>query len=409
MTNPAHQPHDPGAADRIAALIAAQPEGCSLLQPFYAEPEIFARDIERIHMGHWLCVGHESRAAQPGDYFVFDIAGESVIVIRGKDATLRALINVCRHRGSHVCYEKEGNAKLLVCPYHAWSYELDGRLKAARHMGSTIDKAKFGLKSIHLRVLEGLVFICFADQPPALTRAERSLRASLGRYGWADARIAHREVYSVDANWKLVTENYQECYHCTPAHPEFSRHHATDKPYEETEGLRTAVDAKARAMGIDIPQLNHWDTTEGAGEEGVDVYHDAAYPGTLTGSEDGQPIAPLMGDFTDYDGGFTYVDVGPASYFLAYPDHGVVYLFIPREAQKTDMEVLWLVRADAEAGRDYEPARLAWMWDVTSIADKKIIDFNQKGVNSRFYEPGPYTPMEDPARNFIAWYLAEIA
>ena len=90
-------------------------------------------------------------------------------------------------------------------------------------------------------------------------------------------------------------------------------------------------------------------------------------------------------------------------------EHVLVYLFIPREAQKTDMEVLWLVCAEAQAGRDYDPARLAWMWDVTSIADKKIIDFNQKGVNSRFYEPGPYTPMEEPTRNFVAWYLAEIA
>ena len=409
MTSPAPHSRDPSAADRIAALIAAQPDTRALLQPFYADAEVFARDVERVHLRHWLCVGHESRAAGPGDYFVFDVSSESVIVIRGKDGNLRALINVCRHRGSHVCYEKEGTTKLLVCPYHAWSYELDGRLKAARHIGSTIDKANFGLRSIHLRVLEGLVFICFADEPPALDRAERSLRASLGRYGWGDARIAHRAVYSVDANWKLVTENYLECYHCTPSHPEFSRFHATDKPHEETEKLRAAVQSKSRAMGIDIPLLDHWDTAEGSDEEGVDVYHDAAYPGAVTGSEDGQAVAPLMGDFTDYDGGFSYVDVGPASYFLAYPDHGVVYLFIPREAQKTDMELLWLVRADAQEGRDYDPARLVWMWDVTSIADKKIIDFNQKGVNSRFYEPGPYTPMEESTRRFINWYLAEIA
>jgi phenylpropionate dioxygenase-like ring-hydroxylating dioxygenase large terminal subunit len=409
MTKSAKHPHNLAAPDGIPALIAAQPEGRSLLQPFYADAEVFARDIERIHLRHWLCAGHESRAANPGDYFVFDVVGESVIVIRGKDGVLRGLLNVCRHRGSHVCYEKEGNAKLLVCPYHAWAYELDGRLKAARHMGASIDKTKFSLRPIHLRVLEGLVFICFADQPPALERAERSLRASLGRYGWGDAKVAHRALYSVDANWKLVTENYLECYHCTPSHPEFSRFHSTGKPHQETEELRAAVDAKSRAMGIDIPLLDHWEATEGIDQEGVDVYHDAAYPGAVSGSEDGRPVAPLMGDFTDYDGGFTYVDVGPSSYFLAYPDHGVVYLFIPREAQKTDMEVLWLVRADAIEGRDYDPARLIWMWDVTSIADKRIIDFNQKGVNSRFYEPGPYTPMEVSTRSFVAWYLAKIA
>ena len=93
------------------------------------------------------------------------------------------MINVCRHRGSHVCYEKSGNANLLVCPYHAWSYDLDGSLRSARHMGKTLDKAKFGLKRIHVRVLEGLVFVCFADEPPTLDSAERTLHASLGRYG----------------------------------------------------------------------------------------------------------------------------------------------------------------------------------------------------------------------------------
>ena len=199
-----------------------------------------------------------------------------------------------------------------------------------------------------------------------------------------------------------------ECYHCTPAHPEFSRFHATDKPHEETGELRAAAHDRACAMGIDIPAVDHWAQSSGSREEGVDCYHDATYPGYVTGSRDGQAVAHLMGDFTDYDHGFSYVDVGPASFFLAYPDHGVVYLFIPREAQKTDMEILWLVAKDAEEGKDYECDALTWLWDVTSIADKKIIDFNQKGVNSRFYEPGPYTPMEAPARRFVTWYLEEI-
>ena len=141
----------------------------------------------------------------------------------------------------------------------------------------------------------------------------------------------------------------------------------------------------------------------------VDCFHDATYPESVTGSEDGRPVAPLMGDFTDYDGGFSYLDVGPASFFLAYPDHGVMYLFIPRGPQKTDMEISWLVRADAREGEDYDRARLTWMWDVTSVADKLIIDQNQQGVNSRYYQPGPYGPMEAQTRDFVEWYLQQIA
>ncbi len=171
-------------SDQLRELIAAQPKGRALQQAFYSDASIYALDVERIFMRKWLCVGHESRIPNSGDFFVHEIAGESLIIIRGRDEVVRALVNVCRHRGSEVCYEKEGNAKVLVCPYHAWAYELDGSLRAAREMNESIDKSEYGLTQIHLRILEGLIFVCFADDPPKLDEVEETLRASLGRYGW---------------------------------------------------------------------------------------------------------------------------------------------------------------------------------------------------------------------------------
>ncbi len=392
----------------LSSLLARQPKGASLLQEFYASPEVFARDVERIHLRRWLCVGHVSRLPKPGDWFVFNIANESLIIVRGRDDRVRALVNVCRHRGSRVCYEPEGHSRMLVCPYHAWTYDLDGRLRSARLMAELQGPARHDLHEIQLRILEGLIFVCFADDPPGLDDAEEWLAGSLRRYGWGDARVAHRETYSVDANWKLVTENYEECYHCAPAHPEFSRYHATEKPPAEGAELRAEAERRARQMGIELPSRLSWPAGRG-GQEGVDCYHDATYPGSVTGSQDGRPVAPLMGDFSDYHGGFSYVEVGPASFFLAYPDHGVMYLFVPREAQKTDMEICWLVDADAREGVDYDVPRLTWMWHVTSLADKKIIDHNQKGVNSRYYRPGPYGPMEGQSRRFTEWYLEQMA
>jgi Rieske 2Fe-2S family protein len=390
----------------LQTLLARQPKQCSLLQEFYSDPEVFDRDLERVHMRHWLCVGHASQVARAGDWFRFDIARESLLIVRGRDDRVRALVNVCRHRGSHVCYEAEGHTRAFVCPYHGWTYDLDGRLRSARYM-SHLDASDYGLHEIHARVLEGLVFVCFADDPPSLDAAESALAASLGRYGWADAKVAHRQRYSVDANWKLVTENYMECYHCRPAHPEFSRHHATEKPDDEVSALREEAAKRAKAMGIEIPVVAQWPAGL-PGQESVECDHDATYPDAVTGSEDGRPLAPLMGDFSDYDGGFTYVDVGPASFYLAYPDHGVVYLFIPRATQTTDMEILWLVRADAQEGVDYDAEKLSWMWHVTSLADKRIIDHNQQGVNSRYYAPGPYAAMEAGTQAFVEWYLNEI-
>jgi phenylpropionate dioxygenase-like ring-hydroxylating dioxygenase large terminal subunit len=396
--------------DQLRELIDSQPKGCALQQVFYSDPSIYALDVERIFMRRWLCVGHESRIPNIGDFFVHEIAGESLIIVRGTDEAVRALVNVCRHRGSEVCYETEGNAKVLVCPYHAWAYELDGSLRAARQMDESLGESEYGLTRIHTRILEGLIFVCFAHDPPKLDHVEQTLGRSLGRYGWADAKVAHRGIYSVDANWKLAMENYFECYHCGPAHPEFARHHATEKHLApEAKALRERVHARAKEMGIEIPYVANWPCSVTSGEEIVDSFHDAAYPGSVTGSEDGQRVAPLMGDFTDYDGGFSYVDVGPASAFLAYPDYGVVYLFIPRDIQTTDMEIIWLVAKDAKEGVDYELDRLIWMWDVTSIADKTIIDHNQKGVNSRYYRPGPYGPMEEMPRAMTEWYLEQIA
>ena len=395
--------------DQLRELIATQPKGCALHQAFYSDPSIYALDMERIFMRKWLCVGHESRIPNSGDFFVHEIAGESIILIRGRDDAVRALVNVCRHRGSEVCYEKEGNAKVLVCPYHAWAYDLDGSLRAAREMNENIDKSKYGLTQIHVRILEGLIFVCFADDPPKLNDVQQALGASLGRYGWADAKVVHRGIYSVDANWKLALENYFECYHCGPAHPEFARHHATQHLNSEATALREKTRARAREIGIEIPEISNWPWPATPGEESVDVFHDTTYPGSVTGSEDGQAVAPLMGDFGAYDGGFSYVDVGPASTFLAYPDYGVMYLFIPHDTQTTDMEIVWLVAKDAKEGVDYELDRLIWMWDVTSIADKRIIDHNQKGVNSRYYRPGPYSPMETMPQSMTEWYLEQIA
>jgi phenylpropionate dioxygenase-like ring-hydroxylating dioxygenase large terminal subunit len=395
--------------EHIANLIVRQPPSAPLLQDFYSDSQIFERDLERIHLRRWLCVGHVGRVPKPGDWFRVDIADESIVVVRGRDEQLRALVNVCRHRGSRVCYEEEGNARLLVCPYHAWSYDLDGSLRSARHMGADFEAGDFPLTRISLQVIEGLIFICFADDPPELSEGRRALAVSLGRYGWAEAKVAHRETYGVAANWKLVTENYLECYHCAPAHPEFSRSHATEKPDHEVAELRAQSADRARAQGIEIPYVDQFPDGGPPGEESTRCNHDATHPGFVTGSEDGKALAPLMGDFSDYDGGFTYVTLGPASFFLAYPDHGVVYRFVPRGSQRTEMELTWLVKGDAVEGRDYDRERLTWLWHITSLADQQIIEQNQLGVNSRYYRPGPYAPMEGQPSRFAAWYLQQVA
>ena len=396
------------AGNGIAGLVAEQAAGHPLAQIFYSDPEIFRRDLDRMVLRHWLCAGHVSSVPNVGDFFLLEVANESAIIVRGEDGELRALVNVCRHRGSRVCRERSGNTRVLICPYHAWTYGIDGKLRAARHMAEPFDKTRHGLKQIALRVVEGLIFVTFAEEPLGLSKVEEVLRRGYGPYGWADAKVAHRETYPIEANWKLAVENYVECYHCAPSHPEYARLHANEQPRAKIAELNAQMDERAAALGLTIPNQDHWALAAERGEEATYCVRYAMLRGAVTGSPDGQAVAPLMGAFKGYDGGSTFIHVGPASFFLAYPDHGLIYRFIPRTVQRSELEVIWLVRGDAREGVDYGRDRLTWLWKVTSDADKRIIEDNQRGVNSRYYEPGPFSIMESQERRFIEWYLSEI-
>jgi len=383
--------------------------GFALPRAFYCDPEIFEREQARLLGRHWHCVGHASQVPEPGDYFTAEFCGESLIVVRGGDREVRALLNVCRHRGSRVCTERAGRARGgFVCPYHAWSYALDGSLRGAARMPEGFERARYALRSLSASVIEGLIFISFAAQPPGLTRVREVLAGTAGVYGWADARVAHRETYAVQANWKLAVENYMECYHCAPAHEEYSRFHLYARPAALNREADDKLRERARGLGLQILEAFHWGTKAGAGEEAVASMRSALAAGTVSGSEDGRALAPLMGRFSDYDGGVTFFDVGLTSDFLAYPDHGLIYRFVPRAFDSTEMEVIWLVHQDARAGSDYDPERLTWLWKVTSVADKRIIELNQRGVSSRYYEPGPYSEMEQDTRRYVEWLLAEL-
>ena len=168
------------------------------------------------------------------------------------------------------------------------------------------------------------------------------------------------------------------------------------------------MEARTCALGVEVGTITRW-LPSSSGEPPIMCFRYALYEGVKTGSEDGSPLAPLMGEFTDYDGGVTSTHFGPASFFVAYADHGVIYRFMPLTVSTSAMEVIWLVRGDAREGVDYDRTKLTWLWRVTSEADKRITEDNQAGVNSRYYTPGPYAPMEPNAKRYIAWYLGELA
>ena len=375
---------------QIRELLATHTAGQSLAQGFYTREDIFMRDMDLL-LNRWTYVGHTSEIPNSGDFLTAELGLESAIVIRGQDNTIRALANVCRHRGSRICATPRGHANILTCPYHAWAYNLDGTLRQARQMPQDFEPAQHSLLFLPIAIVGGLIFISFGKAPPSFTNASQAIERMTGHFGWDSAKIAVRKTYSVKSNWKLLLENYHECYHCGPAHPEFSELHMLARP-----GIRH--------IGEDDNEA--W-AAEADGREVYRVMHSHLADDASTGSRNGKPVAPLMGQAT-YEDACVFSELGFLSAFLAYSDYGVLYRFIPRGVLDTDMEVIWLVNGNAEAGRDYDPETLTWLWDVTSLADKKIIERNQAGVLSRAYRPGPFSLMEPGTKQYVERYLAEL-
>lgn len=419
----------------IEALIDTQPAGHSLSRAFYCDPQLFALDTERVFRRRWLLLDHASRIAKRGDFFVAEIAGESLIVVRDQNDGISVLFNVCRHRGSRVCLEQSGHAARFTCPYHAWTYALDGRLLAARQMPEGFDKRLNALRRCPVEVVEGLIFVYIGDDPVLdFEPVRRAITPFVGLHGIRDAKIAARETFRTRANWKLVVENFLECYHCLHTHPEYcevnsvvkliangSEHASAEylgywEKWKATQGetsLAQVVVSSSpseesfdprRPYSISHPSMR-------AGGPRMAVYAAMRTPineGYLTMTKDGLPVAPLMGSFTAFDGGKTSVSVDYIGRMTAANDYAALFRFIPVSVGVTDFEIIWLVRNDAVEGKDYDLERLTWLWHVTTGQDKVLAENNQLGVESRSYTPGPYSLLEDSVNRFVQWYLEQI-
>ena len=389
-------------------LISKYQGSQSLPRQFYTSETVYKMDIQHYWNHSWIWVGHINQIPNVGDFFLFDYGYESVIIARDKNGSVNAFLNVCRHRGSRVCIEKSGNTRLFVCPYHAWTYELNGSLRAAREMEDDFNTAEYSLKKVNLRIFHGLIFICVADNPPNIDEGLLQLEPLVEPFEFENLKIVHSANYPVAANWKLALENYMECYHCAPAHLEYSRSHSLKDPSSANIELKNCMLKKSMDVGLSGEEL-HINLLESNNVE-MDFYF-SRYPlfqGYKTGSKSGEKLAPLLGRLKDFDGGTSDIQIGILNNFLSYSDHVIGYRFIPRSLQITDIEVIWMVREDAEEGKDYNLEDLTWLLHCTSQDDERIIALNQKGVNSNHYVPGPLSNMEWGIKAFHAGYLKQL-
>ena len=318
--------------------------------------------------------------------------------------------NVCRHRGSLVCDSGNSTGASLVCPYHHWTYDLEGRLLASPGV-EIDDPAMFSLRRINVAEASGFIFVHLAPGDPRRFESSEQLDEHLRAYQLDRARIAATIDYRVAANWKVIFENNRECLHCGPNHPEYCR--ATfdlsrdagvhqDRVVAQMERLRPIL---AR-NGIDARRLGV-SSAMTAGE--FRLNHTPLIKGFITESLDGRPVAPPLGTLDTVDVGTARVTAFPNYWCHVSGDHAVTTRLLPVAAGMTDVRVTWLVHGDAVEGRDYDLTRLLPFWKNTSEQDWTICERVQQGVATSGYIPGPLSPVrESHVDHFLRWYLAEL-
>jgi glycine betaine catabolism A len=351
----------------------------TLPSSWYYSDETFALEKERIFCREWFCAGREEELPNPGDHLVLDIVGESILIVRNRQGLLRGFYNVCRHRGSRLCRPQQGPemgaalqggviaGRAIMCPYHQWTYDLDGRLIAAPHLSEVpgFDKSGISLHSVGVECWGGFIFVNltpskakpFAEQLGAIvTRIER--------YPLTELRIAHTISYEVAANWKAICENYNECYHCGGVHPELC---AVVPAFRETGGA-----------GLD------W-------MRGV-PHRAGAYTFTRIGTTTRRAFPTLNQDERErHKGELLY----PNLFISLACDHAAVFILQPRAAERTDIICHFLFEPHEMAKADFDPSDAVDFWDVVNRQDWAICESVQQGMHSRVHHHGYYAPMED--------------
>ncbi len=389
----------------VLRQLKSRRDGFSLEQPFYIDPDYFKLDMEMIWYRDWLFIGHDCEIPRAGNYFTAQIGDYPVVVVRGKDGAIRAFHNTCRHRGHRVCTQEKGASAKLVCPYHQWTYDLDGSLVFARQMGETFDKSEFGLKAVHCESVGGYIFVCLANDAPDFAPVRATIEPYLKPHRLWEAKVAHRSTIIEKGNWKLVWENNRECYHCAGNHPELCRTYPEAPTATGVQGAKDdpfIAEHWARCEAAGLPSEFRMDPTGQFRVARMPLIQEAeSY--TLSG----KPAVrrPLSADVPISHVGTMLLFHYPTTWNHILGDHAISFRVLPLSAEETAVTTTWLVNKDAVEGVDYDLDELTHVWTMTNDQDRSIVEENAFGIRSPAYEPGPYSlEHEGGVMQFVEWY-----
>jgi Rieske 2Fe-2S family protein len=350
---------------------------------WYVSPAVFSRERERVFSREWLCVGREESVRETGDFLTVERADESLILTRDASGVVHAFYNVCRHRGTRICSAASGRFQgSIQCPYHAWTYGLDGALKVARNMAAVpgFDRAEYPLREAAVALWEGFIFVNLALSPDdAGTSFEQAFAPLIGRFArWniGGLKTARSVTYQLACNWKLVFLNYSECYHCPLVHPQLDKLSPSDSGRNDlSDGAFLGGYSELRERGTSL---------------------------TMTGRSSLPPIGSVDGIELDR---VYYYTIFPSLLLSTHPEYVMVHYMKPLAIDRTEVVCAWLFDPRTIARPDFDPSDVVDFWDLTNRQDWNVNELTQLGLSSRAYSPGPYSNAEGLLSAFDRHYL----
>ena len=347
---------------------------------WYRSPDVFEQEREHIFSREWICVGRLEQLSNTGDFFVAELARESLIIVRDQHGQVRAFYNVCRHRGTQMCEAQSGHFNgSIQCPYHAWTYGLDGRLKVARNMADVegFSTGDYPLHEARVATWEGFVFVCLSPWGCDFERTFAPILTRFRRWHIGELRTARTIHYDLQCNWKLIFQNYSECYHCPLVHPQLDKLSPSDSGRNDLlEGPFLGGYSQLRERGASL---------------------------TTTGATTRPPVGEVDGDDNNR---VYYYTIFPSMLLSLHPDYVMVHYTKPIAPNRTTVECAWLFDPQTMSRADFDPSDAVEFWDVTNRQDWHVNELTQKGIQSRAYTPGMYANAEGLLAAFDRHYLS---
>lgn len=326
-----------------------------------------------------VCAGHVSRIPDAGNYFLLNQLGESVIVLKNKSGGISSFHNVCRHKGTEI-FQTDGRVgNSIQCSYHGWTYDLDGKLIGAPSMEDTpgFKKEDYPLKKAQVHIWNGFIFVNLSlKNPVPFNQKFPGLTNGLTKWNMEGLKSHSKIYYEVNANWKLIMENFNECYHCATLHP------ALNKLADNSSG--------------------HNNLTQGPALGGYMDFLPGIQSMTMTGRSCALPVGELGGE--DLRRGY-YYSILPNMLLNVHPDYVMFHLLTPTGPNKTKVVSEWLFNPESFGRPEFNPDDAIEFWDVTNKQDWDVCERGQRGIGSHAYEPGPYSARESLLAAFDKHYL----